>query len=69
MGKRTATQTEQPSAFALSRIQAEGWSAAQKYLPSNDAGDKKKIATLNPHSGGEERARWFAGFENARDKF
>jgi hypothetical protein len=58
------------SEFQLSRIQAEGWNAARKYLVSgNNAGDDKKIAALNPHSGEEERARWYAGFNNAREKF
>jgi hypothetical protein len=59
----------QISEFQLSRIQAEGWNAAQKYLVSGRAGDDKAIAALNPHKGEEERARWFAGFNNAREKF
>jgi hypothetical protein len=56
------------SEFKLSRIQAEGWNAAQKYLISGNPSDEKKIAALNPHSSDTARARWFAGFNNARDR-
>jgi hypothetical protein len=54
--------------FLLSRIQAEGWNAAQKYLRSGQPGDATKIAALNPHRGTEERARWFIGFNSAIQK-
>jgi hypothetical protein len=56
---------ETSSAFDLSRIQAEGWNAARKYLASGDPGDAKKIAALNPYRGPIERARWYTGFNSA----
>jgi hypothetical protein len=54
--------------FRLSRIQAEGWSAARVYLRQGDPFDDKAIAALNPHKSEAERVRWFAGFANAVDK-
>jgi hypothetical protein len=54
--------------FRLSRIQAEGWSAARIYLRRGDPFDDKAIAALNPHKTEAERARWFTGFANAVDK-
>ena len=60
---------ERPTEFRLSRIQSEGWNAARKYLVSGDAGDAKKIAALNPHTGAAERERWYAGFNNAAQRF
>ena len=56
------------SEFQLSRIHAKGWNAAQKYLIDGNPGDDKKIAALNPHASDEARARWFAGFNSAKDK-
>jgi hypothetical protein len=55
--------SEKTSAFALSRIQAEGWNAARKFLI--DDIDDAKIAALNPYSGADEKARWHAGFTGA----
>jgi ribosome modulation factor len=52
--------------FRLSRIEAEGWNAARKYLTSGKT-DDAKIAGLNPHKADPERARWLAGFRNAMD--
>jgi len=46
------------SPFALSRIQAEGWNAARKYLAGGDPDDAGKIAALNPYRTPVERARW-----------
>jgi hypothetical protein len=54
--------------FRLSRIQAEGWAAARKYLSSGGTGDEQEIAALNPHRTDTERARWYAGFNSAIDK-
>jgi hypothetical protein len=51
--------------FQMSRIQAEGWNAAHKYLATGKPGDAKKIAALNPHRGDAERARWYTGFNDA----
>jgi len=51
--------------FGLSRIEAEGWNAACKYLLDRDPADTKAIATLNPYTSPLERERWFAGFNNA----
>jgi hypothetical protein len=55
--------SEKNNAFALSRIQAEGWNAARKVLV--DDIDDAKIAALNPYSGNAEKARWRAGFMGA----
>ncbi len=56
------------NAFDLSRIQAEGWTAARKYLMSGDLGNEKAIAALNPHKMALERSRWYAGFNNPVEK-
>jgi hypothetical protein len=58
-----STSMENPSAFRLSRIQAEGWNAARKHL--SDDLDDAKIARLNPYDGVQERARWHTGFTGA----
>jgi hypothetical protein len=63
-----AADAAAPTEFALSRIQAEGWNAARKYLAGGDPRDTKKIASLNPHKAPLERARWFTGFNNAVEK-
>ena len=51
--------------FRLSRVQAEGWSAAHVYLRDGKTFDEKALAALNPHATGAERVRWFAGFNDA----
>jgi hypothetical protein len=56
------------SAFGLSRIQAEGWNAARKFLRGGDPGDAKTIAALNPYSSNPEKDRWYAGFNSAVEK-
>jgi hypothetical protein len=55
------------TAFALSRIQAEGWNAARKYLTGQEPGDAK-IAALNPYKAEAERARWTTGFTAALNR-
>jgi hypothetical protein len=55
--------SENTNAFALSRIQAEGWNAARKFIL--DDIDDARIAALNPYSGAAEKARWLAGFRGA----
>ena len=47
-----------PSAFALSRIQAEGWRAGRLADASAAQADR-----LNPYKTPIERARWRAGFD------
>jgi hypothetical protein len=54
--------------FHLSRIRAEGWNAALKYLVSGNPGDQEKIAALNPYRTDLERSSWHAGFNNAVEK-
>ena len=54
--------------FRLSRIRAEGWNAALKYIVSGNPGDQKKIAALNPYRTDLERSSWYAGFNNAVEK-
>lgn len=53
------------SEFKLSRVQAEGWKAAQVYLVNGNPDDEKTIALLNPYRTDLERARWYAGFNSA----
>jgi hypothetical protein len=54
---------ENNNAFRLSRIQAEGWNAARKFLLADI--DDKKIAALNPYKEASEKARWHTGFTGA----
>ena len=54
------------SSFALSRIYAEGWKAARKYLMDGaDDGAAAPVDSLNPYLTGVERVRWSEGFEAA----
>lgn len=68
MAVSTGTIRQHEENFRLSRVQAEGWSAAHIYLRQGDPYDDKAIAALNPHKTQAERVRWFAGFNNALDK-
>jgi hypothetical protein len=54
---------EKNNAFRLSRIQAEGWNAARKFLLADL--DDRKIAALNPYKEASEKARWHTGFTGA----
>jgi hypothetical protein len=55
-----------PTSFALSRIYAEGWKAARKYLMDGpDDGTAVPVDSLNPYQTGPERVRWGEGFEAA----
>jgi hypothetical protein len=63
--KSQANTTGVVSEFQLSRIQAEGWNAARKYLVNGNPADTKKIAALNPYTSAPERERWDAGFGDA----
>jgi hypothetical protein len=57
-----------PSAFLLSRVQAEGWKAARSVPPSRLADlDDRAIDALNPYRIGDERKRWRKGFASACD--
>ena len=52
--------------FRLSRIEAEGWNAAQRYMADESAKpDDIRVADFNPYAGGAARSRWAAGFRNA----
>ena len=53
--------------FRLSRIQAEGWTAAHKCLNGGMHCDGAKVSSLNPYRAHAERVRWFAGFNSALD--
>ncbi len=59
---------DEDDGFRLSRIQAEGWAAARKYLINGGNGDEKEIAALNPHESDAARARWYVGFNSAIDR-
>jgi hypothetical protein len=53
-------------AFRLSRIEAQGWNAARRFmLDETKRPDDDRIAELNPFPADPERARWHAGFQNA----
>jgi hypothetical protein len=66
--RQPATTAKPATAFELSRIRAEGWNAARKYLPGGDPNDTKKIAALNAYRAPIERASWYAGFNEAVEK-
>ena len=52
--------------FRLSRIEAEGWSAAQRYMADEEVRpDDIRVADFNPYGGGAARSRWAAGFRKA----
>ncbi|HWA91242.1 MAG TPA: hypothetical protein VG889_14490 [Rhizomicrobium sp.] len=52
--------------FRLSRVEAEGWNAAQRYMVNEAVrpGDIR-AADFNPYRGDPARGRWSAGFRNA----
>lgn len=55
-----------PSAYRLSRVEAEGWNAAHRISSAAlEQFDASKIDSLNPHASDPERARWTAGFTSA----
>jgi hypothetical protein len=56
-------------AFLLSRIEAQGWNAAQRVMIGETrAPDDAAIARLNPHKTDPARARWHTGFKNAVER-
>jgi hypothetical protein len=56
----------QSNAFRLSRIEAQGWNAAHRFMAIEmKRPNQNKITTLNPHPADPERARWQTGFQNA----
>jgi hypothetical protein len=61
-------KTNHDIAFRLSRVEAQGWNEAQRVM-TDDAllADEDRVALLNPHLTGPERARWQTGFRNALD--
>jgi hypothetical protein len=58
-----AAGVSEPSAFALSRIQAEGWRAGRQCGAADDAAAAAQADRLNPYKSAIERARWRAGFD------
>jgi hypothetical protein len=62
--REDATGGGGPSAFALSRIHAEGWKAARLVTGTPQA-VAAEAQRLNPYTSPIERARWHAGFEAA----
>ena len=52
--------------FRLSRIEAEGWNAAHRYMvdQSGEPGDIR-VADFNPYRGDPARGRWATGFRKA----
>jgi len=52
--------------FRLSRIEAEGWNAAQRYMADESAPpDDIRLSDFNPYGGGAARSRWTVGFRKA----
>ncbi len=63
-GPDDQTGAEGSSAFALSRIHAEGWKAARSVSGTAQANDAQ-AKRLNPYKSVIERARWRDGFDAA----
>jgi hypothetical protein len=57
-----AAGASEPSAFTLSRIQAEGWRAGRQAGADGTAA-AAQANRLNPYKTPVERARWRAGFD------
>lgn len=58
--------TNEQDDFRLSRIEAEGWNAAQRYMADESVKpDDIRVADFNPYGGGDARSRWAAGFQKA----
>ena len=52
--------------FRLSRIEAEGWNAAHRYMvDETTAPDEFRTSDLNPYRSDPARGRWLAGFKQA----
>jgi len=52
--------------FRMSRVEAEGWNAAQRYrADQTGTPDDIRIADFNPYAGSLARSRWAAGFRKA----
>jgi hypothetical protein len=61
--------TQDDDAFLLSRIEAQGWNAAQRVMIGEKRiPDEVAIARLNPHKADPARARWRTGFKNAVER-
>ena len=58
--------TEANDDFRMSRVEAEGWNAAQRYMVDQEgAPDDIRIADFNPYRGDQARGRWATGFRKA----
>jgi hypothetical protein len=55
----------QTSAFEMSRIYGQGWSAAKRLLAAGQGMVDAAAEAHNPHLGAEERSRWAKGFTEA----
>jgi len=52
--------------FRMSRVEAEGWNAAQRYMVDQTGRpDDIRIADFNPYVGDLARSRWAVGFREA----
>jgi hypothetical protein len=52
--------------FRLSRIEAEGWNAAHRYMiEETTAPDEFQTSDLNPYRADPARGRWLVGFRHA----
>lgn len=61
----TNAATQRDDNFHLSRVQAEGWTAAHKFMNGGVVCNGAKVSSLNPYKTDAERLRWFAGFNSA----
>jgi len=52
--------------FRLSRVEAEGWNAAQRYMVDQPVRpDDIRAADFNPYRSDPARGRWAVGFRKA----
>ena len=52
--------------FRMSRVEAEGWNAAQRHMVDQTGEpDDIRIADFNPYRGDPARSGWAAGFRKA----
>jgi hypothetical protein len=55
--------TSETSAFALSRIESQGWNAAKQLIGAGKTNiDISEVTARSPYRKEEERSRWAAGF-------
>ena len=65
-GRRLSKLRPEASAFALSRIYAQGWNTGKKLIASGrEEVSEPDVTARNPYSTPEERSRWMKGITDA----